>query len=324
MSWISKIKDPMQMQGTLRRPHFFEGWYYRMISPTGECLSLIPGYSTSSPDAHCFLQYILTDVQGDGQTVLRTGYHRFSIRKFHSESDPFLVQVGENRFLRDGIELQQDTPEISLQGKVSFSNLTPIQKSLLSPNIMGWFAYLPWMECNHGVISMGHQLEGCIVLDGRTIDFTGGKGYMEKDWGTSFPKRYVWIQCNQFQSDHTSLMCSIAEIPFLGARFQGHIINLVIKDREIRLATYNQSKITRMKPQKNEVTIEIDHPHWRLKISARLEQEEALKAPQSGQMSRTIKEGLQGTVALELLDKGSDAIIRDEGINAGIELVGYY
>lgn len=323
MSWITKIKDPIQMQGNLDRPGFFEGWYYRMIAPTGESLSLIPGYSTSSQDAHCFLQYILTDLQVDDKKAHPTGYLKLPINAFHSQRNPFLVQVGESRFYRNGVQIFIHTPELSIKGRVSFQNMTPIQNSVLSPNIMGWFAYFPFMECYHGVISMDHQLEGSLMMDGRIIDFTGGKGYLEKDWGTSFPKEYVWIQCNQFQSGKVSLMCSIADIPLLGTQFQGHIINLVMGDREYRFATYNHSKISFIQVQNNEILILADHPHRSLQIHATLDQEGELRAPHSGQMNRIIKEGLQGTVTIQLRDKRTGTLVRDEGIRAGIELVGY-
>ena len=39
------------------------------------------------------------------------------------------------------------------------------------------------MQCSHGVISMGHPLEGSVRLNGETIDFSGGTGYIETDRG---------------------------------------------------------------------------------------------------------------------------------------------
>ena len=324
MSWITKIKDPMPMQGTLDRSGFFEGWYYRMIAPTGECLSLIPGYSTALQDPHCFLQFIITGsstpvpAAKKGQNTLRTGYLPYPIQEFHSQKDPFLLKISENRFHREGMDIQLKSPELNLSGNLSFRDLTPIRTSLFSPNIMGLFAYIPKMECYHGVISMAHQLEGRVAIDGKAIDFTGGIGYLEKDWGTSFPKEYVWIQCNQFQSGKVSLMCSIADIPFLGTQFQGHIINFVMGDREYRFATYNHSKISFLQVQNKEILILVDHPHRSLQIHATLDQEGELRAPHSGQMKRIIKEGLQGTVTIQLRDKRTGTIVRDEGIRAGI------
>ena len=60
---------------------------------------------------------------------------------------------------------------------------------------MGPFRFLPGMECSHGVISMGHALEGTLTLNGAVLDFAGGTGYVETDRGRSFPSAYLWTQC---------------------------------------------------------------------------------------------------------------------------------
>ena len=52
---------------------------------------------------------------------------------------------------------------------------------------MGPFSYLSFMECYHGILSMKHSLEGTLSWNGQLIDFTNGIGYLEKDWGSSFP-----------------------------------------------------------------------------------------------------------------------------------------
>ena len=71
------------------------------------------------------------------------------------------------------------------------------------------------------------KLNGALVarkaVDGENINFENGRGYIEKDWGTSFPKKYCWIQCNNFASSEDSLFFSIAHIPFLGFEFMGFI-----------------------------------------------------------------------------------------------------
>ncbi|QII81181.1 hypothetical protein G7057_00970 [Jeotgalibaca arthritidis] len=41
-----------------------------------------------------------------------------------------------------------------------------------------------------------------------------GKGYIEKDWGRSFPKNYIWIQSNHFNDNQRSLFFSYAHIPY--------------------------------------------------------------------------------------------------------------
>lgn len=61
---------------------------------------------------------------------------------------------------------------------------------------MGPFAYLNGMACNHGIVSMKHQITGHMVIKGLDLYFKEDSGYIEKDWGRSFPKRYIWLQGN--------------------------------------------------------------------------------------------------------------------------------
>lgn len=65
------------------------------------------------------------------------------------------------------------------------------------------------------MLPRGHQhetqpVEGTVKVNDQEIDFTGGRGYIEKDWGSSFPKRYIWIQSNHFEEPTASLFFSIA------------------------------------------------------------------------------------------------------------------
>lgn len=45
---------------------------------------------------------------------------------------------------------------------------------------MGPFAFVPFMECYHGIVSMDHIIQGELEIDGATVDFSNGRGYMEK------------------------------------------------------------------------------------------------------------------------------------------------
>lgn len=78
---------------------------------------------------------------------------------------------------------------------------------------MGWYSYVPLMECKHGIVSVNHYLKGKIRINGNSIDLSEGKGYIEKDWGTSFPEVWIWIQSNNFTNPETSFTFSLAKIP---------------------------------------------------------------------------------------------------------------
>ena len=64
---------------------------------------------------------------------------------------------------------------------------------------MGWYSFVPFMECKHGIVSVNHDLSGILNVNDEVLISDGGKGYIEKDWGTSFPEAWIWMQSNNFQ-----------------------------------------------------------------------------------------------------------------------------
>lgn len=135
------------------------------------------------------------------QMISPEGARQFTVSQFTVQSG--VIQADECRFSRRGCHIQ--LPDI--RGEIHYSPFTP-----LGSHIMGPFRYFP-MECRHGVLSMAHHLQGSITMDGHRYSFDGGLGYAETDRGTSFPRSYLWMQCNDF-SEPCSLMISIARIPF--------------------------------------------------------------------------------------------------------------
>ncbi len=301
------INKPELFQGNLQKKDYFEGWYFKHV--TMDCkntISFIPGISLDGEDSHCFVQVIMSP-------DIKTYYFRYPLDAFSTTNEPFSVTIGESYFSMQGCKIALDDATqdpmqgISIHGEISYTDITPIDSSLIMPNIMGFFAYIPNMECNHGVLSMNHQLDGHIHLseqhseyDQKTMNFTGGKGYIEKDWGTSFPSEYIWIQANHFEDETHSFMCSIATIPFRLFSFRGLIANLHVDGVEYRFATYNRTKVRNLNIEDGHVSFELVKGEVILACEAMLTEEGELKAPKKGEMQRTIKEGLSGEVRLTL------------------------
>jgi hypothetical protein len=58
-----------------------------------------------------------------------------------------------------------------------------------------------------------------LTLDGKEESMNNGRGYTEKDHGSSFPSLWIWLQTNSFpQNPGTSVFASVARIstPFFG------------------------------------------------------------------------------------------------------------
>ncbi|MFO7968511.1 MAG: tocopherol cyclase family protein [Candidatus Izemoplasmatales bacterium] len=317
---LKKIKNPILFQGKLSKTKYFEGWYYKMVTiDQNYTVAIIPGISLNKEDSHAFIQVFITKTN-DNSPKLKTAYIRFKKEEFIINNKPFHLQIENNHFTNNHLSLAIETKEMNISGKLYFEDHHSLEKSIFKPSIMGFFAYFPFMECYHGVVSMSHNIMGGLKVFDENIDFSNGKGYIEKDWGKSFPSKYVWMQSNHFKNNNTAFMFSYALIPFLGLKFKGLIVNLVIDDKEYRFATYNFAKVKEVKIKKNSVEYKITKRKLTLIVKAFSDKSKALASPKNGLMNQTIKEGLSGTINIELY-KNDKLIYKDKGINAGLEIM---
>lgn len=314
--YLKKINHPELFQGDKKKNNYFEGWYYKLVTKDQKVsVAFIPGISMNQKDPHTFIQvFISTD------ETLKTHYFKFDSSDFSYSHHQFQVQISSNLFTLNELNVNLINEDQSIKGVINLKDHTSLNKSIYQPNIMGPFAYIPFMECNHGVISMTSTIKGKLNINGDLVDFDEGKAYIEKDWGKSFPKAYIWLQSNHFKNENTAFMFSYATIPFMGLAFKGLIVNLIYNHKEYRFATYNHSRIVKKEIGNNEIKFLIKKGRYHLEVYAKKEHDVELKSPSLGLMNQTIKEGLSGIIKLELYDKNT-LIYEDEGKNAGIEIM---
>lgn len=246
--------------------YYFCGWYLKCQNKR-QTVALIPAYHITGSQKSCSLQ-IITD---DGSWNIPYPYPAF-------QKTASSVQIGSNRFDRNGFTLDVHTPELTAEGTVTFGPFSPLRY-----DIMGPFKYVPFMECRHNVFSMRHRVNGTLQINGEVYQFTDGIGYIEGDRGHSFPREYVWTQCC---FPDGSVMLSVADIPFCGFRFTGIISAIHYRGKEYRLATYLGARAISI--HDGEVIIQQGNKQLTVK---RLEKKgHPLAAPVDGNMSRTIHE----------------------------------
>lgn len=215
-----------------------------------------------------------------------------SIQVITNEFSCTVPNTQANKFTDQGIQLDIKTQEIELRGAISYGSLSPIKY-----DIMGPLKYLP-MQCSHKITSMSHLLLGSVVLSGKNIDFTGGLGYIEGDCGSSFPKKYSWVHCNDFVQQ-CSITAAVAHIPVLGASFRGCICVVHFEGREIRMATYLGVR-AKVSPR----AMVLEQGRFKLEINFLSEKRQALEAPQNGKMTRIIMETAAGEATFKLSERG--------------------
>lgn len=275
--------------GETYRKNFFEGWYIKNQGKD-ESISFIPSYTIDKQGNRSIYIQVITNTD--------SYCFNFTDKKFYAKDNEFYCRIGKNIFSDKGIYVDIETKKFSVKGRLYFNELKNINS-----DIMGPFKFIPFLQCNHGIISMRHKISGSLTVNNNKWNFDDGIGYIEMDWGTSFPKSYLWTQCNLYPQNKCSIMLSVADIPLGICNIKGCICSILYDEKEYRLATYYGVKI--LKYNEDEVIIKqgkyilqvnlikkkrpLEKEFYRHKINKGY----ALKAPKCGKMSRTINERLE-------------------------------
>ncbi len=311
---LQALFHPDQYQGWGKSKKYFEGWYYKVVNAEESiALALIPGIAM---DAEGRKQAFIQVLDGKKRTA---DYFKFDVKEFRPKVGVFELAIAQNQFSNESIRL--DLP--SVKGELFFSDRTAWPKTFFSPGIMGPYTFVPLMECYHGILSMDHRIDGKLLLNGETVDFANGRGYMEKDWGKSFPSAYFWMQTNHFSQPGISLKASVAKIPWMGNSFIGFIAGLWLHDRLIQFTTYNGSKLVQSIADQKVVKLVMENENFRLEICAHREKSTQLAAPILGLMDGRIEESMTSLIDVQLFDrKNNILLLSDTGRNAGLEVAG--
>lgn len=317
--FIGSLLHPERYHGWGGSRPYFEGWYFKLVDVAEQHrYAIIPGIFRGQDPAgdHAFVQVL------DGMTG-RATYHRYPADAFAAEPDRFAVTVGPNFFSANHLSLDIDDPDLRIAGDVTCTGLTPWPVMPGSIGAMGWYGWITFMECYHGVVSLDHTLGGALTVDGERIDFSGGRGYIEKDWGQAFPLAYIWSHSNHFSAPGTSLMASIAHIPWGSRAFRGFTIGLLHDGMLYRFATYSGAWVERLNITDSTVDWAVRDDRCRLELWAERGRGGLLLAPIRTEMHKRVDETMQSRVRVRLVDlKARTEILADEGRAAALEVHG--
>jgi tocopherol cyclase len=316
---LGRIWRPAVYQGGSRRRRYFEGWYLKMVDAAGaHPLALIPGvsFSENGSVSQAFVQL----VRPGGASR----YFAFGSDDFSFDRSVFSIALGANTFGTRGLTVDLRDELGGVRGEVRFGDWTPWPVTWLSPGVMGPFRFVPRMECYHGVLSMDHSLSGSLEVDGTRLDFDGGRGYVEKDWGRSFPSSWVWTQSNHFDSPGVSVSASVARIPWLTGAFTGHIAGMLLDGELHRFTTYTGAELACLETRPGSADFVLRDSHEELELHVEGAATTELRAPTLGAMSARADEALGATlhVTLRSLRGGrAERLFRGEGLHAGAEIM---
>ena len=162
-------------------------WYFKFHTADGETVVAIPGIIFAKGGGG--FSFVMCAVPSATEPAQRYALHKYKLADFRHSASPntgewriMIGPDGENSFGHDGFTLDLKSGGQSVKGRVELASTTPYPATLALPDVMGWFAYLPAMECRHGVVSLHSKLKGGLELNGGAItSFDGGLGYGEED-----------------------------------------------------------------------------------------------------------------------------------------------
>lgn len=214
--------------GAGKRRSYFEGWYFKQQNGR-ETVCLIPAFHIDGAGRASASLQVITDTQ--------SYWAEFPAQAFEADAGSFSVRIGDSVFSEGGCILNLKTDAVTLTGQLRYG---PFQAP--AGDIMGPFRFVPLMECRHSVLSLCHPVSGTIEVNGHLAVFENGCGYVEGDRGTSFPRRYLWTQCLH---EGSSVMLSVAQVPFWKGTFTGCIGFVFADGKERRIATYRGARVIR-------------------------------------------------------------------------------
>ena len=307
------LQNPEVFQGEKKTKYsnsYFEGWYFKHTIQN-KSISFIPGIHIEEGKKSAFIQVI---------TNFSSYYISYPFDAFSFSYEPFFIRIANNFFSLDEIKIDLQDTDIKIQGELFYRNHKTINKNFLMPNIMGPFSYRPFMECNHAILSMKHEVNGLLMINEEPYPFKNGIGYIEKDWGSSFPSSYIWTQANDFENPDCSFFLSVATIPISLFSFTGFICSLISDGKEHRFSTYNGSRIAKFRTSSQNFNIVLKQKDMRLHIYSDTKNSFSLKAPRAGSMNREIFESIDASITI-CLSKQDAILFEGKSKNCGLEIV---
>lgn len=314
--------NPNLYHGKHKNKNFFEGWYFKIVDKKNDYkLAIIPGisYGNKENEHHSFIQ-ILNGKESN------FNYLTYDINDFKYNNNRFRICVHSNIFTLGNMNLSIESNNLSIHGNLIFKNLVKWPGSIINPGSMGFYNYLKFMECYSQVCALNGSIIGNLNINNVNVDFTGGKVYIEKNWGSSFPKSWLWIQSNSFKSRKASVTCSIGTIPSPIKNFTGFLIGVTLENEFYSFTTINRSKIS-IQNFGDDVALTVTKKNLKLtlKTYTNLKDFLVLKAPNKGSMTSTVKETINGQVYMLLEDtKLNKKIFEDIGLSTGVEYGGNF
>ena len=267
---------------------YFEGYYFKFINEEKEIVILISGISISPKEKYSFIQIASSHSK---DVVL----YKFPLTDLTLSKDAFDFRIGKNEFSQNRIILNLD----KISAEIQITNNVNWNRSFMNPNIMGFLSYIPKVECKHDIITVQSEISGFIKLDEHKILFNKGDGYIEKNWGSSFPKKYIWLHANQFDNRQLSLQFALAKPKWFFFRPEVYI-GYIMTGELIHFGTHRFSLVS-VEKNDDSTLITIKKIKYHITIKIKHKAPVNLIGPTNGILKNKIAEYLDSSIELVVI-----------------------
>lgn len=275
-----------------KKPTFFIGWYNKFSHADNYTCVVIAGFVKSKGvNAIGFVQFF-------DNLNIKSKKQIYDFNDCSVNLTDQKIKIGSNVISLKSIKLELDNVELSLM----ISKQQPYTYKGLGKNILGPLHYIPFVECKHSILNIKSRFTGKIFIEGKTNNLTG-ECYQEKDWGTSFPEEYFWIQANKFNNKDITFQFAYAKPKWLLFKPTTYIGFLMIDNRKINLNGIGNTKIRIDKLNAYVVRLSLTHKKYIIKIRLKSGPTTELKGPLNGEMKKVIKESLSSELTIKVYDR---------------------
>lgn len=291
----------------------FMSWYYNFIDAQKENLLEISIGKTQEEGNSEYYLSIASNQKAFSKEIKLSG------ERVKWEKDG--MHYDSCSFDQNGIALDLEDEAYHIKGSLSFTENRGTNRSKWQTGVMGPFKYWPFLNSYHDVTSLAHQLSGSITINNETIDFTGGKGYMEKEWGKQYPKIWVWAQCNHFKEHDIALMVGVARMPFLWEYYTSFSVPVYYKGSLEVFSNYNGGQIAKLYRYKGYIHLIITQKSKVLDLKIYGEDEAELVSSYNSHMIRDVYQCQMAKMEIKIM-QSNHIILEDVGYCCNIEIGG--
>lgn len=277
---------PTLLQGDITKCNYFEGWFQKIFVPElNTSIIIIYGFATGNELSKTgFIQLFVP-----GNDVIHVDFpqHQITLSKRKHE-----VKLGPNYFSNYRIHIEHTHIELDLE-------IIPQEKKILKQNSMGIFYLVPGLPCYHSVLQVNSSVNGNIKINNNLIQLTRASGYLEKNWGASFPEKYFWMHAQDPLNSTNQILYSQAELRWRNKTFIKHVGFIQLNGKSFDLRKIHRKQFVCNVYNSNQLEISIVSVDLILYFDLDKANKTSFKGPNDGKMTNTIIHNLNVPIQLK-------------------------